>query len=67
VLDAGAGVACVRLTCANGVVLEDDTEHGVVLFVSDEPATPPVSMELLDDSGALVARHDAFGSAPVGA
>ncbi len=60
VLTAGADIARVRLTCANRLVLEDDTEGGVVLFISDEKARFPATADLYDRRGRHVASHQAL-------
>jgi hypothetical protein len=65
VLTAGMDIARVRLTCANNVVLEDDAAGGVVLFITEERAQLPATVELYDRADARVATHEAFGRAPV--
>jgi hypothetical protein len=57
---AGAEVARVRLRSANGLVLEDDAEHGVVLFATGHQVEAPLNVEIVDGAGAVVARHTAF-------
>jgi hypothetical protein len=58
---AGAGkVARLRLRCANGLTLEDDTADGVCLFVTEDHAQVPVSVELCDHMGMVVARQSAL-------
>jgi hypothetical protein len=56
-LEDGGAVARVRLHAANGIVLEDTVEHGVVLFVSDDEVRVPTEAELLDANGRLIHRH----------
>jgi len=60
VLDNGQGVTRVRLTAANGTVLEDSVEDDVVLFVTDQPVELPLQAELYNRSGQVVGRHKAF-------
>lgn len=60
VLSPGVDIARVRLTCANGLVLEDDTEGGVVLFITEQDATLPVTAELYDRGGGHVSSHVAL-------
>ena len=56
---AGADVARVRLRFANGVELEDDTDGGWVLFLTDEPVERPnARVELLDPSGEVLSSFD---------
>jgi hypothetical protein len=52
--------ARVRLTCANGLVLEDSVDDGRVLFVTERRAEVPVVVELLGERDDVVARHRAF-------
>ncbi|MBV8941086.1 MAG: hypothetical protein JO240_05110 [Solirubrobacterales bacterium] len=42
----------MRLTTRDGVVLEDDTIGGVVLFLANRPVERPVVLELRDSSVA---------------
>lgn len=60
VLSAGVDVAHVRLTCANHLVLEDDTEAGVVLFITEDEARLPATADLYDRAGNHVASHQAL-------
>lgn len=57
---AADGACSVRLTTADGVVLEDDTQAGVVLFLADCTVEVPVRVELLDRAGATIAAQRAF-------
>lgn len=61
VLDDGGATTLVRLTTANGLVLEDrvDADH-IVLFLSDDDVQIPLDVELWDGAGRLVARHQAM-------
>jgi len=58
VLATGLDIAWVRLVCANGLVLDDDTEGGVVLFITEQRAEAPVTAELYDRAGTHVASHE---------
>jgi hypothetical protein len=46
-------IARVRLTSRDGTMLEDDTEAGVVLFLTDRTIDLPVTLELCD-----ITAHD---------
>jgi hypothetical protein len=54
---SGPNIARVRLTTRDGTVLEDDTDTGVVLFLTDHAVELPVTLELLDATGQVVARQ----------
>jgi len=45
--------------------LEDDTAGGVVLFIAEERAELPTTLEFDDCAGTPVASYEAFGRAPV--
>lgn len=47
----------VRLRCANGLVLEDTVDDGLVLFLTDRRVQLPVSAELRDAHGNAVVVH----------
>jgi hypothetical protein len=53
--------AVVRLRAANGTVLEDTVEDGMVLFLTDAEVRLPVYAELVDPSGQIVSQHRAMG------
>jgi hypothetical protein len=55
-----AGVDIARVTCANHLTLEDDTEGGVVLFITEEEARLPATADLYDRAGKQVASHAAL-------
>jgi hypothetical protein len=59
-LAASADVARVRLRCAKGVELEDDTDGGVVLFLTDRRTDTPVTVEICNCEGQVVASHPGF-------
>ena len=60
VLDNGLDVVRVRLISENGVVLEDEVQDGLVLFVANQSVQRPLRVELFDRSGKLVGTHQAF-------
>lgn len=60
VLDNGQGVVLVRLRAANGVMLEDTVDDGIVLFLTDSTVQLPVEAELMDASGAVLSWHVAI-------
>ncbi len=45
---------------ADGRFLEDDAEHDVALFITDDAVLMPSPVVLLDVEGAEVAKHEAF-------
>jgi hypothetical protein len=51
----------VRLTTRDGIVLEDDTKAGIVLFLTARTVELPVTLELLDTTGQVVASQLALG------
>jgi hypothetical protein len=57
---AGTDVARVQLRFSNGVTLEDDSEGGVALFITEESVLMPATAVLYDAAGGEVARHPAF-------
>lgn len=61
VLEHAGRVVRVRLRAANGTVLEDSVEDGMVLFLTDKEVHPPVYAELVDPSGQIVSQHRALG------
>ena len=58
---ADVDVARVALRFANGLTLEDDSDHGVALFICEEIAELPATVALYDAAGHEVASHPAFG------
>ncbi len=50
-------ISRVRLTSRDGTVLEDDTEAGVVLFLTDRTIDLPVTLELRDNAGQIRASQ----------
>jgi hypothetical protein len=59
---AGIHIDRVRLRFADGRTLEDDSEEGVALFITDEAVSMPATVVLLDHAGNEVATHPAFPS-----
>jgi hypothetical protein len=57
---AGHAIARVRLHFANGIVLDDDVQDGVVLFATDSPVQTPATAVLIDSAGAEVRAHEAI-------
>lgn len=56
-------IAAVRLTFANGVVVEDEAAGNIVLFVAAADAIPPAVVETLASDGSVIDRRTAFDSA----
>jgi hypothetical protein len=50
-------IARVRLTSRDGTMLEDDTEAGVVLFLTDRTIDLPVTLELCDNADQVRASQ----------
>ncbi len=57
---AGASVGVVRLTLADGTQLTDDAQADVALFLSDQVAAEPATVDIYDTNGHLLATHAAF-------
>ena len=64
VITNGPEIACVRLRAANGTILEDTVDEGVVLFLGTQPVERPLHAELYDRQGVLVASHATFKLPP---
>ncbi len=60
VSDNGLDAARVRLIAANGTIMEDTVDAGVVLFVTDQRVELPLQAELYDQSGQMIGQHIAF-------
>jgi hypothetical protein len=58
--NAGIDIASVELRFADGLILEDDTNDGVALFITDEMVEMPATVALLDKAGNELAAHPAF-------
>jgi hypothetical protein len=56
--DAGKNVSRVRLTDARGRPFDDTVDDGVVLFMSEEPVSMPMHVDLLDAYGDVVASDE---------
>ena len=54
---AGADVGSVCLTLADGTQLTDGAEASVALFLSDQTAEPPASIDIYDSQGRLLSTH----------
>jgi hypothetical protein len=59
---AGIDIARVQLRFADDRTLEDDSEQGVALFITDEAVSMAATVVLLDHAGNEVAAHPAFPS-----
>jgi hypothetical protein len=57
---AGADIDRVQIRFADGRHIEDDAEHDVALFITDDAVLMPSTVVLLDSRGAEVAKHAAF-------
>lgn len=57
VKDNGQEVARVRLISANGILLEDSVDDGIVLFLDDRYIRTPLQAELYNSQGMLVGTH----------
>jgi hypothetical protein len=55
--DAGRQITEVRLIDPAGVAITDQIEHQVALFRSDRPVELPLSVHLIDATGAVAASH----------
>jgi hypothetical protein len=53
-----------RLRFANGTTLEDTIDAGIVLFITEVPVQMPVTVEILDGTGAMLTTYQAFQNAP---
>jgi hypothetical protein len=51
-------VSLVRLTDARGSSLEDTVDDGAVLFLSDEPVTMPMRLDILEAVGRVIASDE---------
>ncbi|HUY66037.1 MAG TPA: bifunctional 3-(3-hydroxy-phenyl)propionate/3-hydroxycinnamic acid hydroxylase [Acidimicrobiales bacterium] len=57
----------VRLTFADGLLMEDAAENGIVLFFEPRAVTFPADVEILDARGGRLALYKAFDEFPFGA
>jgi len=60
VIDHGFDVTRVRLVSSDGLVLEDQVEHGLVLFLVEQSVQRPVEAQLYNRSGMLVSMQTVF-------
>lgn len=60
VIDHGFDVTGVRLVSSDGLVFEDQVEHGLVLFLAEQPVQRPVEARLYNSSGQLVGTQTVF-------
>lgn len=56
----GNDVAVVRLISANGLILEDRVQDGLVLFARDQEVLVPLQAELYNHDGQLISSHPVF-------
>lgn len=56
--DAGKSLARVRLTDVEGRTFDDKVDHGIVLFLSDEPVAMPMRVDLYDADGRVVGTDE---------
>ena len=49
-----------RLRFADGPSLEDSVDAGIVLFMSETPVRLPATVEIVDGTGTLLTRYEAF-------
>ncbi|MGH2515521.1 MAG: hypothetical protein ACRDHP_07680, partial [Ktedonobacterales bacterium] len=61
-VEGGPDVARVALTAANGAVLDDTVEDGVVLFLTDDEVRPPLHVTLYDGSGNVIGQQEIWKS-----
>ncbi len=57
VIDRSSNITRVRLISADGKVVEDSVEDGVVLFLTGEQMKGPVEAELYNSAGELVSKR----------
>lgn len=58
--DPAGEVTQVRLVAADGVILEDTVEEGMILFLAERQVSLPLSAELYDQAGKLITHHVAI-------
>jgi hypothetical protein len=56
---AGASIGCLCLTLGDGTELTDDAEAGVALFLSDQTAQPPTTVNIYGTDGRLLVSQRA--------
>jgi hypothetical protein len=60
VIDHGFDVTRVRLVSSDGLVFEDQVEHGLVMFLVEQSVQRPVEAQLYNRSGMLVGMQTVF-------
>jgi FtsX-like permease family len=55
--NAGLDITRIELRFANGLTLDDDTDEKVALFITEQTAELPATVELLDQSGNGLESH----------
>ncbi|MFL5691503.1 MAG: hypothetical protein ACJ795_06830 [Ktedonobacteraceae bacterium] len=60
VIDKGFGIVRVRLLDANGLILEDTVQNGIVFFWSEQRAALPFQLELYNGSDTIISRQSLF-------
>src|SRR6266849_1153758 len=60
VIDHSFDVTRVRLVSSDGLVFEDQVEHGLVLFLVEQSVQRPVEAQLYNRSGMLVSTQTVF-------
>lgn len=60
VIDHGFDVTRVRLVSSDGLVFEDQVEHGLVMFLVEQSVQRPVEAQLYNRSGMLVGTQTVF-------
>ena len=59
--DGAEKAASVRLSFANGIVIEDTVDNGVVLFFEPRAVVAPANVSVIDGNGATLASYVEFG------
>jgi hypothetical protein len=52
--------ARARLLFADGTILEDAVDAGIVLFMTEAPVRLPATVEILDGTGSVLTTYEAF-------
>jgi len=55
-----SGPCVAGLRFADGPSLEDSVDAGIVLFMSETPVRLPATVEIVDGTGTLLTRYEAF-------
>jgi hypothetical protein len=59
--DGAEKAASVRLSFADGIVIEDTVDNGVVLFFEPRAVVAPANVSVIDGNGATLASYVEFG------